>query len=295
MGNSTVEAVEYTDHFKDKPHRKIYTYKELDCPGISVIGQYHSYSLRSTGSSHFHRDCIEIRLIINGNSFIAANGKEYHLRGGDIFLTPANLPHTSRMAVCEMYWIQILIGKPSFLFLDNNCAAELQNLLGSLQARIYRGVDFSRKYLAEMFSLLTSDSVICKHQGCSQLVNILYRIIAAKPETQDPPSADIQKAINYIGANIHEEITLDDLAAEAFLSLSHFMKKFQEQIGMPPRMFINIQKIEAAKKLLSEGRPITVTAFDLGFKSSAYFSTVFRKFTRMTPGEFVKKFQQQTD
>ena len=54
-------------------------------------------------------------------------------------------------------------------------------------------------------------------------------------------------------------------------------------------MFINRQKVDMAQKLLAEGKSVTDTAFALGFNSSSYFSTVFRKFTRMSPGEFAGK------
>jgi AraC-like DNA-binding protein len=53
-------------------------------------------------------------------------------------------------------------------------------------------------------------------------------------------------------------------------------------------MFINARKVELARQLLAGGSSITAAAFELGFNSSNYFSTVFRKFTLSSPGEFAR-------
>ncbi len=48
--------------------------------------------------------------------------------------------------------------------------------------------------------------------------------------------------------------------------------------------------MEAAKGLLAnEGRSVTETAMHLGFSSSQFFATVFKRFTQQTPVEFCTK------
>jgi AraC-like DNA-binding protein len=80
---------------------------------------------------------------------------------------------------------------------------------------------------------------------------------------------------------------LAELAAEAELSPSRFKSKFKAQIGIAPHEFILRCKMEAAKQMFLERRKTgTDTAMDLGFSSSQYFATVFRRFTRQTPIEF---------
>jgi len=285
------EILNYTDIYRNEPHQKIYTSRELGIPGLNVLGKIKTHSLNPPSQSHFHQDRIEIMLVVNGYKIVFANGKEYRLRGGDIFVTPVNIPHSSGTlpkGIHEMFWFQLLVGKPSFLFLDKNWADKLQLQLRNMELGIYRGLYLSRKYLSEMFSLLISDSPMNKYQGVSQLVNLLHKIVDIKPNIQDFQSYDIQKSINVIQTNIHKEILLEDLADETGLSLTRFKEKFQEHVGMSPRLYINTQKVEMSKKLLIEGKNITDVAFEMGFNSSTYFSTVFRKFTRQSPGEFVR-------
>ncbi|MBR7189284.1 MAG: helix-turn-helix transcriptional regulator, partial [Clostridia bacterium] len=70
--------------------------------------------------------------------------------------------------------------------------------------------------------------------------------------------------------------------------LSHFKEKFRRQMLTTPRAYINQQKIELAKELLLQRGSITEVAEELSFDTPAYFSTVFRKFTAMTPSQYIR-------
>ena len=291
------ETIEWNDYHTNMPNRVIYTFNEMGIPGLTLMGWHHYHCSQYPLISHIHRDCIEITLLVNGNIFFTAEGKEFHIKGGDVFITPANLPHcgaaTNTLGTCEFYWTQLCTGDPSFLFLRKKWAADIHRMLGNLQLGIYQNVNFTRKKLAEMFFLLGSASDSEKCHGCSQLVNLLYEIAEARTEMRGSLSDDIQKSVDFIRANLYEEIMLESLAEGIGLSLSHFKHKFQKQVGMSPRMFINVQKIEAAQKLLAGGKSITDTAFDLGYNSSTYFSTVFQKFTQLSPSNYIKKESQR--
>jgi AraC-like DNA-binding protein len=80
---------------------------------------------------------------------------------------------------------------------------------------------------------------------------------------------------------------LISLAEEAGLSLSRFKANFKAQMGLAPHEFILRCKVDAAKKLLlADRRSVIGTAMELGFSSSQYFATVFKRFTHQTPIEF---------
>ncbi len=86
---------------------------------------------------------------------------------------------------------------------------------------------------------------------------------------------------------------LEDLARRAHLSLSHFKKRFKAETGLSPRQYILRDKIEAAKCLLSsQAKPITDIALDLGFVSSQYFATVFKRITGTTPTHYRRQAHQ---
>jgi AraC-like DNA-binding protein len=89
----------------------------------------------------------------------------------------------------------------------------------------------------------------------------------------------------------NEEIWLSvgQVAETVKLSESHFKILFREEVGLPPAEYMLRQKVDAAKKALSQpGCNITELAYRLGFSSSQYFATVFKRYTSQTPSRFME-------
>ena len=74
------------------------------------------------------------------------------------------------------------------------------------------------------------------------------------------------------------------MAEVAGLSVSHFKARFRRETGLPPREFILREKIRLAREALGKGHgTVTDIAFELGFSSSQYFATVFKRYTGQSP------------
>jgi len=104
--------------------------------------------------------------------------------------------------------------------------------------------------------------------------------------TEKTLTPDIQRALGYVATNMEGQIALDDLAEAAGLSSSRFKAKFRQQVGLPPGEYVLREKIQRAETLLQDtDESITRIAMRLGFGSSQYFATVFKRFTRKRPGD----------
>ena len=98
-----------------------------------------------------------------------------------------------------------------------------------------------------------------------------------------------QRAVReYIEEHLAREISLDDLAALARLSATHFSRAFKQSFGMPPHRWQTERRIEQAKLLLAlpEGGDIRVVALASGFTYPANFATAFRRITGTTPRDY---------
>ena len=74
------------------------------------------------------------------------------------------------------------------------------------------------------------------------------------------------------------------MARKAHLSASQFKSRFEKETGVSPWQYILNARIEAAKQRLTAGdESITQIAMDLGFASSQYFATTFKRITGVTP------------
>ena len=96
----------------------------------------------------------------------------------------------------------------------------------------------------------------------------------------------LQRAVDYIHANLTKEITVEELAAAASLSRFHFSRMFKAVTGQSPHRFIGRLRLELSKTLLMQGRSIADVAHDCGFSSELNFVRSFRRVTGVTPGRY---------
>jgi AraC family transcriptional regulator len=104
-------------------------------------------------------------------------------------------------------------------------------------------------------------------------------------------TARINRVIDYIAANLGDELTLDTLAGVANFSPFHFHRVFGAMTGETLGHYVQRLRLERAAALLAQNprRSITDVALDCGFSSSAVFARSFREVFAMTAGEWRRK------
>ena len=96
-----------------------------------------------------------------------------------------------------------------------------------------------------------------------QLTTDIYqRIVAAKM---------------YIDENYHEAIDLKNISKQAFLSRFHFHRLFKQVYKKTPHQYLTKKRLDKAKGLLSENKPVTDVCTEVGFESIGSFSVLFKK------------------
>lgn len=93
-----------------------------------------------------------------------------------------------------------------------------------------------------------------------------------------------QKILEFVAGNYGGTISLEDLAAVAGISPSHFSKIFRSVIGQGPMQFVTSYRLEQAKKrLIRPDLPMVDIALGCGFADQAHFSRVFKQVEGITP------------
>ena len=99
-----------------------------------------------------------------------------------------------------------------------------------------------------------------------------------------------KQVLDYIAVNYGKNIFLEDMAAKASLSPSHFARLFKQTIGQSPYQFLMAYRIEQAKKMLNNPNILMVDiAFSCGFSDQAHFTRVFKKIEGLTPKQYRRK------
>lgn len=286
------ESQIHKDTYYVSDDRKVLTQQQIPVPGLEMIGKHTIKTAISPIGTHYHPCCFEFTFLLKGSISFSVNGREYQLNGGDVFFTYPDEVHSSNLkplSVSDLVWFQIDISNPGqLLFLNAASASLLISQLNNLTERTLHNAGRNLTRLADeafqaAFRLQNAPLT------SAYLVLILQMITGSSNLYQTHLTEDIQMSVDYILEHITEPLAFDTLADICHLSVSAYKQKFKSQLGTTPRNYINRKKIEMAKSLLDSGHSVTETAVMLGFNTSSYFTTVFKKYAFYTPTDYVNQ------
>jgi AraC family transcriptional regulator len=100
----------------------------------------------------------------------------------------------------------------------------------------------------------------------------------------------LRRATDFMEANLHQTISLEDIAVQTGLSRMYFASQFRRSTGLSPHTYLLTRRLERAKELLAADTPSLLdVAIAVGFQSQSHFTAVFRKLVGSTPGQWRAK------
>lgn len=97
----------------------------------------------------------------------------------------------------------------------------------------------------------------------------------------------MRRVCEYVEAHMTERISLQQLADAAVLSQYHFSRQFSQKAGMSPLRYVLSRRVEMAKAELEKpGAVLADVAYACGFGGQSHFTTTFKTFVGVTPGEY---------
>lgn len=89
---------------------------------------------------------------------------------------------------------------------------------------------------------------------------------------------EINRVVEYLHGSYGEKVTVDEMAAVAAMSASHFSRVFRKETGFAPMNYLIDLRLAKARRLLVAGEScVTSVALRCGFASSSHFTDSFRK------------------
>ncbi len=259
-------------------------------PEVPLLGLYRHRAAVRPLALHTHRGHLEICYLAAGRQVYHVGGRDYVLAAGDLFVTAPDAPHGSGTYPEEkgvLHWVQVRLTRPKgFLGLPG---AEGPALVAALRAlRGPHGV--ANDEVRRLFPLLQEwvrqpDGPMRRARVRAGLVALLMAVV----ESLAVPAArrrdrGINRVLALIEAEPGGDLSVPRLAAVAKLSVPWFQARFRREVGMPPAEYVLRHRIaRAAAWLRTTERSITDIAFDLGFSSTQYFATVFRRYQGRSP------------
>ena len=105
----------------------------------------------------------------------------------------------------------------------------------------------------------------------------------------DRAVSTIEVVKHYIDAHLAEDLSLETVAAQVFLSPKYLSKLFKEELGITYTDYVTHQRMELAKALITN-KQMTVEqiATAVGYKTAAYFIKKFKEIHGCTPGNYLR-------
>lgn len=276
--------------------RIVIYFSEFNINNLSHLGRINFVKTHGPLSMHTHKDSVEICYLHRGKQTYIVESEEYNLKGGDVFISFPDEVHGSGYypedkSVLYYLIIDLKSNPDNFLGYHKDDIQELHTGLINIKRRLFKGDESLKDILDKVISIYYSEDQFKKIRIQNLMTEFLIRIV----ELEKAESVDISSAIDdvlcFINNNIKESISIKSLAKKINLSESRFKQKFKKETGIPPREYILRKKIDLSQQILRYNNvSITDVAHELSFSSSQYFSTVFKRFTGISPTEYKKSF-----
>lgn len=223
--------------------------------------------------------------IRQGTFYLEQYGHSYTLHEGDVGILNLMDPHryySDHQDVAHLLWFHF----------RGAGTGEIIELLRQNHALpcLYHYPELEQDFF-ESFSLTAS--------GCSetQLAGHLYGILmkflgnapaqAAYRDSNIP--AELRRAAHFMEEQIHRNLTLDQICAQANMAKYHFSHMFTKWYGISPMQYYMEKRMEKACTLLLNTKlSIDEIAEHLGYLDTGYFRKVFKNYFGITPSAFRK-------
>jgi AraC family transcriptional regulator len=97
----------------------------------------------------------------------------------------------------------------------------------------------------------------------------------------------LRRVVDYIDANLSDELPLSALAEVAGLSTYRFAHNFKQETGLAPHQYLIRERLARARRMLHEtDMSVTAISYAVGFGSPSRFALLFRRAMGTTPSAF---------
>lgn len=147
--------------------------------------------------------------------------------------------------------------------------------------------------LAKLFGVLhRSPSLLAKESALLEVFFLLAKRHAIAG-IQEPAIGNertrVQKIIEVFQRELAGDLSIGELAGRFNCTPFHLIRFFKKEIGLTPYACLLRLRLERARELMTEGRPIVDIALETGFADQSHLNRHFKSLYGITPGQFKRQ------
>lgn len=242
---------------------------------------------------HAH-DFLELYYFLDGSVTYYIEDQVYDLCPGDLLIIPAGKMHRPVIAnEHAAYERMVLWITPQYLQSIDSPAGDLQKNLQKVGEHGYcvpfRG-DETVFVTALLKKLLYMQKNNTDPKFCAGAVELylwtIFRSYGVIDTTHRNETQVIPQVIRYITEHFSEPLTLEDIAAEFFVSKSYLNRHFKAYTNSTVYAYIMALRLTHARRMLREGIPAVEAGRECGFSDYSTFYKAFKTQTGLSPQQF---------
>ena len=262
-----------------------------------LLEPFRLFHLRSRGGEkvdfHYHEFC-KILLLVSGQGSYFVDGSRYLLSPGDMVLIGSRSVHKPELAEGAAYERIIIYVSPEYLQTMSTPECDLMSLFAGDRGHVLRLKEQRRKQIFSLASKLEQaleepafGRDILSQAHLLQLLVEMGRSMddAASnlPRPSVPENRRVLEIMEYLDHNLSEEIDIDRLAEQFFISKFYMMRLFHRETGTTVYGYLTQKRLLKARELMDSGMRATETCYACGFRSYSSFTRAYGKYFGTTP------------
>lgn len=246
-----------------------------------------------------HHDFYEIYYFISGNVDYLVENKTYHLQPGDLILmSPLELhqPLFSEQSGTYERIVLWIDGKK----LSSLSTSEISFLSCFKQShsdttdRIYHVAEerqgMLQFFLDELATTMNTDTIYSPLIANTLLTWLLcnfHSMTSQTPSVEDHRRMSVQIAncVDYINLHLNEDLSLDLLSKECYISKQHLLRTFKDAMGFSVHQYIQKKRLLTARQYMQNGDSPKEAAFKCGFSDYSVFYRAYMKEYGVSPSK----------
>ena len=261
---------------------------------------FHIRDKKDIKFEYHHHDFSKIVILIDGDLTYYIEGKAYILKPWDILFVNKNEIHKPVVNPNKYYELIVIWLNPDFMA---KYAQGNNNLLKCFEVAIKNNYNLLRLNMKsiEIIKNLIQDiqncnnsnefgSEILKESLFVQLMVLMNRLFLNSDKNRDIEDIQYDKTIegvlNYINSNLENDLSIDTIASEFFISKYYLMRKFKNQIGSSIHNYVVQKRLILARSLISDGLSMSSVCSRCGFNDYSSFVRAFKKVYGVSPSNY---------
>lgn len=291
-------------NFFNNRSQETYSDKSMQASRVNTMisDQYEIYHVKDVVDQsqtlyHYH-DCYEIHATLEGEAVFYIDGEQFDIKAGTILLIPSNKMHRIVRQNSDYFERVYIFVTPFFLKQYSTSKSNLESCFGNYGLGEAKVLETSatelRKYLKFIYPEETGESFgldITFEQVLVQYLIYLNRLVLSNDRELSPKvnstNQRIDEMIKYISEHLSEDLTLERMEKDFYISKYHITREFKKHTGYTFHQFVLKKRLLYSKYLLREKKNANLVFMECGFVSYPHFLKAFKKEFNMTPKEFL--------